>query len=168
MRISLRGEENGISQCMKFQKFTVLSNYFEFEVVWSDFTVFACKIARKTYFNVQMQKYTVLFHPTIHLWGRGDPNRVPSCRNGTFFVAPFTKYKGKNMFQTPYYRDSSYSAHPEEQILVFDQEELVSGFFRQRQSYSTHKRGPTPNLQPSTTRLKKSLFICLFGKDSLL
>ena len=67
MRISLRGEENGIAQCVKFQNFTVLSNYIEFEVVWSDFTVFALKIARKTYLNVQMRKYMLLFHPTIHL-----------------------------------------------------------------------------------------------------
>ena len=30
-------------------------------------------------------------------------------------------------------------------ILVFDQENLVSGLLRARQSYSTHERGPTPN-----------------------
>ena len=95
MRISLQGEENGISQCMKFQKFTVLSNYFEFSVVWSDFTDFAWKIAEKYILNVQMQKYMLLFHPTIHLGGGGDPNRLLSCRNELFCGPPLQNIKEK-------------------------------------------------------------------------
>ena len=71
-------------------------------------------------------------------------------------------------FSVSFYRDPSYSAVPDVQILVFECEDLVSGFLRQRQSIRTHERGPTWNLYVSSMRLKNTLFFCADGNESAL